>query len=152
MTVSPKDSAVRKPDKTRWLYVAVLVAVAAGIAFGLIAPKTAVELKPLGDSFVSLVKMMISPIIFCTIVLGIGSVRDATKVGRVGGIALGYFLVMSTFALAIGLVVGNIVHPGSDLHLTTAAAKAGSKAAASAARPASGGSCRRSSPPPCSHR
>lgn len=132
MAVRPKDSTVRKPDKTRWLYVAVLVAVAAGIAFGLIAPKTAVELKPLGDSFVSLVKMMISPIIFCTIVLGIGSVRDATKVGRVGGIALGYFLVMSTFALAIGLVVGNIVHPGSDLNLTTEVAKAGSKAAASA--------------------
>lgn len=132
MATSAKDSVVRKPDRTRWLYVAVLVAVAAGIAFGLIAPKTAVELKPLGDSFVSLVKMMISPIIFCTIVLGIGSVRDATKVGRVGGIALGYFLVMSTFALAIGLVVGNIVHPGSDLNLTTEVAKAGSKAAASA--------------------
>ena len=62
--------------------------------------------------------MMISPVIFCTIVLGVGSVRKAAKVGAVGGLALGYFLVMSTVALAIGLVVGNILHPGSGLHLT----------------------------------
>ena len=61
--------------------------------------------------------MMISPIIFCTIVLGIGSVRKAAQVGKVGGLALGYFLVMSTVALAIGLVVGNIIHPGAGLHL-----------------------------------
>jgi aerobic C4-dicarboxylate transport protein len=76
--------------------------------------------------------MMISPIIFCTIVLGIGSVRKAGKVGKVGGVALGYFLVMSTIALVIGLVVGNIIHPGSGLHLTSKAAAAGSKAAAAA--------------------
>ncbi len=124
--------AERKRDRTHWLYIAVIVAVAAGIAFGLIAPSAAVKLKPLGDSFVSLVKMMISPIIFCTIVLGIGSVRNAAKVGRIGGIALGYFLAMSTLALALGLVVGNIIHPGSGLHLTSDAAAAGSKAAASA--------------------
>ena len=62
--------------------------------------------------------MMIAPIIFCTIVLGIGSVRQAAQVGKVGGLALGYFLTMSTVALAIGLVVGNIVKPGAGLHLT----------------------------------
>ncbi len=69
--------------------------------------------------------MMISPIIFCTIVLGIGSVRKAAKVGAVGGIALGYFLVMSLVALAIGLVVGNVLHPGDGLHLTDALKQTG---------------------------
>ena len=74
------------------------------------------ELKPLGTGFVNLIKMMISPVIFCTIVLGIGSIRDASKVGKVGGLALAY-LAMSTVALAIGLVVGNLLHPGAGLHL-----------------------------------
>ena len=104
-------------DKTRFLYLAVIIAVIAGVAVGLLWPGFAKELKPLGDGFVNLIKMMISPIIFCTIVLGIGSIRQAAKVGRVGGLALGYFLVMSTVALAIGLVVGNIIHPGSGLNL-----------------------------------
>jgi aerobic C4-dicarboxylate transport protein len=117
-------------DRTHYLYLAVIVAVIAGVAVGLLAPKFAVELKPLGDGFVKLIKMMISPIIFCTIVLGIGSVRKAAKVGKVGGLALGYFLVMSTVALAIGLVVGNLIHPGTGLNLTKAAKAAGAKAAA----------------------
>jgi aerobic C4-dicarboxylate transport protein len=119
-------------DKTRFLYLAVIVAVAAGIAVGLLWPEVGKELKPLGDGFVNLIKMMISPIIFCTIVLGIGSIRQAAKVGRVGGLALGYFLVMSTVALAIGLLVGNLIHPGAGLDLTDAAREAGSKAAGTA--------------------
>ena len=130
MALSQKPRSLkRKRDKTHWLYTAVLVAVLAGIVVGFAAPGTAVKLKPLGDSFVSLVKMMISPIIFCTLVLGIGSVRQATKVGRAGGVALAYFLTMSTVALAIGLVVGNLIHPGSSLHLTAKAAAAGTAAA-----------------------
>jgi aerobic C4-dicarboxylate transport protein len=96
----------------------VIVAVLAGIFVGLVFPGVGESLKPLGTGFVNLIKMMISPIIFCTIVLGIGSVRQATKVGKVGGLALGYFLIMSTVALAIGLVVGNILHPGSGLDLS----------------------------------
>jgi aerobic C4-dicarboxylate transport protein len=100
------------------LYAAVIVAAIAGVVVGLVAPNFAKELKPLGTGFVSLIKMMISPIIFCTIVLGVGSVRQAAKVGHVGGLALGYFLAMSTTALAIGLVVGNVLHPGSQLHLS----------------------------------
>ncbi len=128
-----KSPTTKKRDKTRWLYLTMLVAVAAGIVVGFAAPGTAVQLKPLGDSFISLVKMMISPIIFCTLVLGIGSVRQAAKVGKVGGVALGYFLGMSTVALAIGLVVGNLTHPGSDLHLTSKAAAAGTKAASGSA-------------------
>ncbi|MFE0513794.1 cation:dicarboxylate symporter family transporter, partial [Streptomyces sp. NPDC058964] len=123
MTASP-DTAPAAPavkrDRTHYLYIAVIAAVALGIAVGLIWPDLGVELKPLGTGFVNLIKMMISPIIFCTIVLGIGSVRKAAKVGAVGGIALGYFLVMSLVALGIGLVVGNVLHPGDGLHLTDA--------------------------------
>ncbi|MFI6651528.1 cation:dicarboxylate symporter family transporter [Streptomyces sp. NPDC050529] len=117
--------AAAKRDRTKYLYLAVIAAVGLGILVGLVAPDAAVELKPIGTGFVNLIKMMISPIIFCTIVLGVGSVRKAAKVGAVGGLALGYFLVMSTVALAIGLVVGNILEPGSSLHLTEATRAAG---------------------------
>ncbi|HUX70182.1 MAG TPA: cation:dicarboxylase symporter family transporter [Cellulomonadaceae bacterium] len=128
----PTDPAAAPPrarrDKTHWLYLAVIVAVALGIAVGFAFPGKdgfAVKLQPLGTGFVSLIKMMITPIIFVTIVLGIGSVRKAASVGRVGGLALGYFLVMSTFALGIGLVVGNLVKPGAGLNLTATIAKSG---------------------------
>ncbi|WP_210581684.1 cation:dicarboxylate symporter family transporter [Streptomyces sp. GESEQ-4] len=114
-----------KRDRTHYLYIAVIAAVAAGITVGLVAPDFAVELKPIGTGFVNLIKMMISPIIFCTIVLGIGSVRKAAKVGAVGGIALAYFTVMSLVALGIGLVVGNIVEPGTGLAVTEAVKETG---------------------------
>ncbi|GAB2676323.1 cation:dicarboxylate symporter family transporter [Kribbella swartbergensis] len=119
-------------DRTHFLYIAVIVAVALGIGVGLLFPNLAVELKPLGTGFVNLIKMMISPIIFCTLVLGIGSVRQAASVGKVGGLALVYFLVMSTAALAIGLLVGNLVQPGSGLNLTDTLREAGQKQAAGA--------------------
>ncbi|WP_329247274.1 cation:dicarboxylase symporter family transporter [Actinoallomurus sp. NBC_01490] len=115
----------RRRDRTHFLYLAVVTAVIVGVVVGLAAPGFAIELKPLGTGFVNLIKMMISPIIFCTIVLGVGSVTRAAKVGAVGGLALAYFLILSTFALAIGLVVGNILHPGAGLHLTDAARHAG---------------------------
>jgi aerobic C4-dicarboxylate transport protein len=119
-------------NRTHYLYLAVVVAVALGIGVGLVAPGFAVEFKPLGQGFVALIKMMIQPVIFCTIVLGVGSVASAARVGKVGGLALAYFLTMSTFALAIGLVVGNIIQPGSGLKLTEAASGAGQEQAASA--------------------
>lgn len=125
--------AVRR-DRTHYLYIAVIIAVALGIAVGLAAPEFAVELKPLGTGFVNLIKMMISPIIFCTIVLGIGSVRKAAKVGAVGGIALGYFVVMSLVALGIGLVVGNILEPGTGLAVTDAVKDAGQGAVSTEAK------------------
>ncbi|MFI5674807.1 cation:dicarboxylate symporter family transporter [Streptomyces cellulosae] len=131
---APATPAVKR-DRTHYLYIAVIVAVALGIAVGLIWPDFGVELKPLGTGFVNLIKMMISPIIFCTIVLGIGSVRKAAKVGAVGGIALGYFLVMSLVALSIGLVVGNILHPGDGLHLTEALKASGHQQVSSEALP-----------------
>ncbi|MGN2365787.1 cation:dicarboxylate symporter family transporter [Streptomyces luridiscabiei] len=124
--------AAKQRDRTHYLYIAVIAAVALGILVGFVAPGVAVELKPIGAGFVNLIKMMISPIIFCTIVLGVGSVRKAAKVGAVGGLALGYFLVMSTVALAIGLLVGNFLEPGSTLHITEAARAAGEKQASGA--------------------
>jgi aerobic C4-dicarboxylate transport protein len=117
---TPDTAPAVKKDRTHYLYIAVIVAVALGITVGLVAPDFAVELKPIGTGFVNLIKMMISPIIFCTIVLGIGSVRKAAKVGAVGGIALLYFTIMSLVALGIGLVVGNILDPGTGLAVTDA--------------------------------
>jgi aerobic C4-dicarboxylate transport protein len=107
-------------DKQHWLYIAVIVAVIAGIAVGLAAPEFGASLAWIGKGFVALIKMMIAPVIFCTIVLGIGSIAKAATVGKVGGLALGYFLVMSTFALLIGLLVGNVLHPGEGLRIPDA--------------------------------
>src|ERR671912_472985 len=107
----------RRIESSHYLYIAVIVAVFAGITVGLVAPDFAVGLKPIGDAFVLLIKMMIAPIIFCTIVLGVGSIAKAATVGKVGGLALLYFMVMSTFALGIGLVVGNLLHPGEGLSI-----------------------------------
>lgn len=125
MSVPVQSRTQGRRDRTHYLYIAVIVAAVAGAVMGLVAPDAAVELKPIGTGFVNLIKMMISPVIFCTIVLGVGSVRQAAKVGKVGGLALGYFLVMSFVALAIGLVVGNILQPGDGLQLTDALKDAG---------------------------
>lgn len=111
------ESKKPKKDNTHWLYIGVIIAVIAGIIFGIAAPDVAKEFKVVGTTFVRLITMMIVPVIFCTIVLGIGSVRAAASVGKAGGIALAYFLTMSTFALGIGLVVGNIIEPGSNLNI-----------------------------------
>ena len=123
------ERPAEKKDRSHYLYMAVIAAVIAGIAVGILAPEVGKALKPLGTGFVSLIKMMISPVIFCTIVLGIGSIRQAAKVGKVGGLALLYFIVMSTVALIIGLLVGNLLQPGASLQLTDAARAAGEQAA-----------------------
>lgn len=120
---SPQPEGTKaKRDKTHWLYMSVIVAVIGGILVGWLAPEFGKSVGVLGTLFVSLIKMMISPVIFCTIVLGIGSVRAAAKVGKVGGLALAYFIGMSTIALAIGLGVGNLLNPGSGLNITPNAA------------------------------
>ena len=121
--VSEPPDPPRRKDRTHWLYIAVIAAVLVGVVVGLVAPEVGKSVGILGTMFVALIKMMIAPIIFCTIVLGIGSVRKAATVGKVGGLAFVYFVVMSTFALAIGLVVGNIIHPGSGMNLTDGAGK-----------------------------
>jgi aerobic C4-dicarboxylate transport protein len=117
-TASPDAAPTKARDRTHWLYIAVIVAVLLGIVVGFVFPEFAVSLKWLGTAFVALIRMLIGPVIFCTIVLGIGALRRAASVGRIGGLALAYFLTMSTVALAIGLVVGNIIHPGSGLELS----------------------------------
>lgn len=122
--MSTTTAASRKRDHTHWLYIAVIFAVLAGILVGRLAPEFGQSLAPLGTLFVNLIKMMIAPVIFCTIVLGIGSVRAAATVGKVGGLAIAYFLAMSTVALGIGLVVGNLIEPGSGLGTGTAGAGA----------------------------
>jgi aerobic C4-dicarboxylate transport protein len=129
---SQKPPATNRRDRTHWLYLAVIGAVLAGIAVGFLFPEFATGLKWIGTAFVGLIKMLIAPVIFCTIVLGIGSIRSASKVGRVGGLALGYFLLMSTVALAIGLVVGNVLHPGDGLQLSDSVRGQGSDLAATA--------------------
>src|SRR6201990_1624729 len=127
--VSEPPDPPRRRDRTHWLYIAVVAAVLVGIAVGILAPEVGKSVGVLGTMFVALIKMMIAPVIFCTIVLGIGSVRKAATVGKVGGLAFIYFVVMSTFALAIGLVVGNLIHPGSGMHLSESAAGKGAELA-----------------------
>ena len=107
----------------RNLTAQVLFAVACGVALGIFAPDTARKLKPLGDTFINLVKMVITPVIFLTIVHGIASMADLRKLGRVGGKALLYFELVSTLALAIGLVVVNVTKPG--IGIDASAIKAG---------------------------
>ena len=106
---------------TRNLTVQVLVAVALGVTLGALYPAAGVAMKPLGDTFVNLVKMIIAPIIFLTIVLGIASMHDIRKVGRVGGKAFLYFEVVTTLALAIGLLVVNITRPGDGIDVAALA-------------------------------
>ena len=98
------------------LYVQVLFAIACGVLLGYFEPKLGVDLKPLGDGFIKLVKMIIAPVIFCTVVHGIAGMEDMKKVGRVGGKALLYFEIVSTFALVIGLVVANTLKPGAGFN------------------------------------
>jgi aerobic C4-dicarboxylate transport protein len=101
---------------TSHLYFWVLLAIVAGGTLGYLNPPAGVALKPFGDGFISLVKMLISPIIFCTVVLGIAGAGDMKKVGRVGGKALIYFEVVSTIALVIGVVVANVIQPGAGFN------------------------------------
>lgn len=111
----PASPAGHGAPKKNYLYVYVLIAAVLGILFGFVAPEAAQQMKPLALGFIALIKMMIVPIIFCTIVLGVGSIAKAATVGRIGGLALLYFIVMSLIALFIGLVVGNLIKPGTGL-------------------------------------
>lgn len=99
------------------LYVQVIIAILVGILLGVLYPSFAIKLKPLGDGFIKLVKMMISPIIFCTIINGIAGMQDTKKLGRVGLKAIVYFEVVTTLALIIGLVVINILKPGVGMNI-----------------------------------
>jgi aerobic C4-dicarboxylate transport protein len=102
------------------LYVQVLFAIVLGVLLGVLYPELGTKMKPLGDGFIKLIKMIIAPVIFCTVVAGIAGMQDMKKVGRVGGKALLYFEVVSTFALVIGLVVANVAKPGAGFNVDVA--------------------------------
>ncbi|KQV95829.1 C4-dicarboxylate transporter [Rhizobacter sp. Root1221] len=114
--------SIATPTKTksplyRSLYIQVLTAVVIGVLLGHFYPSLGEQMKPLGDAFIKLIKMIIAPIIFCTVVVGIAGMEDMKKVGRTGGLALLYFEVVSTVALVIGLVVVNLLQPGAGMHI-----------------------------------
>ena len=114
---------VAKSAQSRWygsLYTQVLMAIVLGIVLGYFVPHLAIGLKPLGDGFIKLVKMLIAPVIFCTVSSGIAGVGSLKKVGRVGLKALGYFISVSTIALVLGLVVANLVRPGAGFNVDPA--------------------------------
>jgi aerobic C4-dicarboxylate transport protein len=113
----------------RSLYVQVLLAIAAGIVLGAWMPPTGAAMKPLGDGFIKLIKMIIAPIIFTTVVIGIAGTADLKKVGRTGGLALLYFEVVSTFALLVGLMVVNVLQPGAGMNVDVKTLDAGAVSA-----------------------
>jgi aerobic C4-dicarboxylate transport protein len=115
----PAEPALRKPIYAQ-LYVQVLVAIAAGITLGHYYPELGASLKPLGDAFIRLVKMIIAPVIFLTVASGIAGTADLRKVGRVAGKAMLYFLFFSTLALVVGLIVANAIQPGAGLNIDPA--------------------------------
>src|ERR1700726_4345134 len=120
---SASSYAVRPSNKKpfyRTLWGQVLLAIAVAIVLGYVRPHTAVAMKPLGDAFIRLISMVITLVIFCTVVTGIANMQDMKKVGRVGGKALLYFEIVSTFALILGLVVGNVMQPGSGFNINPA--------------------------------
>ncbi|KAB0682774.1 dicarboxylate/amino acid:cation symporter [Aureimonas leprariae] len=128
LTATPVHPAAAPPAPTpfyRHLYVQVLAAIALGILLGHFYPGTGAAMKPLGDAFIKLVKMIIAPVIFLTVVTGIAGMSDLAKVGRVVGKAMVYFLTFSTLALIIGLVVANVVRPGAGFNIDPATLDAG---------------------------
>jgi aerobic C4-dicarboxylate transport protein len=118
-TIHPNPKGLPMPRKKihHHLYAQVLIAISIGIVLGHFYPDTAVSMKPLGDGFIKLIKMLIAPIIFCTVVTGIAGMQDIEKVGRVGVKALLYFEVVSTLALMIGLLVVHIIQPGVGMNV-----------------------------------
>ena len=122
------ESAARKLPFYRVLWVQVLFAIALAILLGYIDPSRAMAMKPLGDAFIRVISMIITLIIFCTVVTGIAGMENLKKVGRVGGMALLYFEIVSTIALAVGLIVGNVVQPGAGFNIDLASLDAKSVA------------------------
>jgi aerobic C4-dicarboxylate transport protein len=115
---TPQPAAAKPLYKS--LYFQVIVAIVIGVLLGHFAPATGEAMKPLGDGFIKLIKMIIAPIIFCTVVVGIAGMEDMKKVGKTGGLALLYFEVVSTIALIVGLVIVNVVQPGAGMNVDAA--------------------------------
>src|ERR1700750_1167868 len=115
-----ENRMAKKPPLYKSLYFQVLVAIAIGVLLGHFYPHTGEMMKPLGDGFIKLIKMLIAPIIFCTVVLGIAGMEDMKKVGKTGALALVYFEVLSAVSLIIGLVIVNLVKPGAGMNVDPA--------------------------------
>ncbi|MET0535633.1 MAG: dicarboxylate/amino acid:cation symporter, partial [Steroidobacter sp.] len=114
------DASVSPAPPQRWyssLYVQVLIAIAIGVLLGHYFPETGTQFKPLGDGFIKLIKMMIAPIIFCTVVTGIAGMENMKAIGKTGALALLYFEIVSTIALIVGLVIVNVVQPGAGMNV-----------------------------------
>ncbi|TDK32272.1 dicarboxylate/amino acid:cation symporter [Rhizobium deserti] len=125
---SATGAAPRRVPLYRHLYAQVVVAIIAGMLIGHFYPTTGEALKPLGDAFIKLVKMIIAPVIFLTVATGIAGMSDLKKVGRVAGKAMLYFLTFSTLALAVGLIIANLVQPGAGMHINPASLDSGAVA------------------------
>jgi aerobic C4-dicarboxylate transport protein len=119
-TITPEITLKPRTPIYKSLSAQVLFGIAIAIVFGYVSPAKAAAMKPLGDAFIRLITMIIALVIFCTVVSGIAGMQDMKKVGRVGGKALLYFEIVSTIALLIGLVVGNVVKPGSGFNINPA--------------------------------
>src|SRR6187455_215005 len=111
------DKDPRPAPLYRSLYFQVIVAIVIGVLLGHFYPDAGAAMKPLGDGFIKLIKMIIAPIIFCTVVVGIAGMEDMKKVGKTGGLALLYFEIVSTVALMVGLLIINIVKPGAGMNI-----------------------------------
>ncbi|WP_326524032.1 dicarboxylate/amino acid:cation symporter [Sphingomonas sp.] len=122
---TPDAETLRRVPIWRHLYFQVLVAIAAGVTLGHFWPETGAALKPLGDGFIKLVKMVIAPVIFLTVVTGIAGMRELAAVGRVAAKAMGYFLFFSTLALIVGLIVANVFQPGAGMNVDPATLDSG---------------------------
>ena len=117
MPVRSSPAIIRKRPLYTTLWVQVLIAIAIAVVFGYLSPEKAAAMKPLGDAFIRLITMIITVVIFCTVVSGIAGMQDMKRVGRVGGKALLYFEILSTLALALGLIIGNIAKPGAGFNV-----------------------------------
>ncbi|MBB3182197.1 dicarboxylate/amino acid:cation symporter [Variovorax sp. Sphag1AA] len=117
MTPTPQAPARKKPPIYQSLYAQVITAVIIGVLLGHFFPSVGESMKPLGDAFIKLIKMLIAPIIFCTVVVGIAGMEDMKKVGKTGGLALLYFEIVSSIALVVGLVLVNLVKPGAGMNV-----------------------------------
>src|ERR1700709_1582661 len=114
------DQTTKAKPFYRSLYLQVITAIIIGVLLGYFNPSAGEAMKPLGDAFIKLIKMIIAPIIFCTVVVGIAGMEDMKKVGKTGGLALLYFEVVSTVSLIVGLIIVNVVQPGAGMNIDPA--------------------------------
>lgn len=113
-------TAKKKTPIYKVLYFQVICAIVIGVLLGHFVPDLGAQMKPFGDGFIKLIKMIIAPVIFCTVVTGIAGMEDMKKVGKTGGLALLYFEVVSTIALIVGLIIVNVCQPGVGMHVDPA--------------------------------